>query len=175
MNEDYIKKALQETLKQIAELFLQEQTLKKQITEIERQVFKLMIQANSLAALCDDIPANSRLAHIVRTMQKTGLTQNVRNVLKGTGEWMTPMRIRDYLVRIQTDLTRYANPLGSIHTILGRLVENEEVEQDIDKKTNKPTYRWKPPFFWSEGDVSMEEVAEEMIRPKTKKRGKKKE
>lgn len=175
MADDYIKKALHEAVQELVSLYEQDNELKRRQYELGRQVFKLMSKIHSLAALCEDIPANSYIAQIVRTVEKTGLTAAIRNILIGTGEWLTPTQLREYLIRFRIDVTRYKNPLGSIHTILGRFVDSGDVEQGVDTKTKRPSFRWKPPDFVDrdDGELQPEQLAAALLEKRPRQRKKK--
>jgi len=171
MSDDHIKNALQEAVKQLAEVGQQQDELERQRLELQKQGFKILTKIHGLAALCDDLPPSSPVALIVKQIERDGITNAIRNILHGVGEWMSPAQIRDQMIRFRIDLTRYKNPLGSIHTILGRLAESGEIEQGIDEKTKKAIYRAKPHFLLDR--YSTEEVADAMIQPtRGKKRNK---
>jgi hypothetical protein len=79
-----------------------------------------------LAQLAQTIGTLNRLCGYVATVP-WGLTDACRVVLRGAGRAMTPTEIRDRLAAIGFDLTKYANTLAAIHTVLKRLNESKEV------------------------------------------------
>ena len=79
-----------------------------------------------LAQLAQTIGTLNRLCGYVATVP-WGLTDACRVVLHGAGRPMTPTEIRDRLEGIGFDLTKYANTLAAIHTVLKRLNESKEV------------------------------------------------
>lgn len=71
----------------------------------------------------------------------TGLTDAVRKVLKSSNKLLTPVGVRTELKSTGYDIERYKNILASIHTILKRLVEADEVSTGmVDDVT---AYQWK--------------------------------
>ena len=175
MADEHIKKALHETVKEFSDLISQEDELKRQQWELQRRRFKLMAKAHGLVALCDDIPTNSIIWKLSRGISNTGLTAAIRNILEGTGEWLSVAQLRDQLIRFRIDLGRYKNPSSSIHTILTRAIDNGEVEQKADPKTKKTLFRAiPPPFLHERKDISLDAVADAMLGARTGKKAVKK-
>ena len=74
----------------------------------------------------------------------TGLTDAVRQVLEVTKPtWQTAVSMREALTERQYDLSSYKNVLASLHTILKRLLDNDEVYSIT--RGGKNLYRWKAP------------------------------
>jgi hypothetical protein len=143
MPEDFVKKAIEDAVTSLLELMKQESELERQRVEVEREEDKLMLKIISLAALSDDFPENSSIGRIVRMAQRMGLTNGVRLVLRLSGEWMTPVQIRDRLIRLGMNLERFKNSLASIHTVLGRLSSGEDAQVKIESNSEgKAMYRW---------------------------------
>lgn len=167
MEDDYLKKALHQTVTQFFNLKVKRDVLKKQEMELDREAFALLPKMHALAELCDLRP-DSAVGRMMRDIAKSGLTQAVINILEGTGEWMSPIQIRDQMIRFKVDLTRYKNPLSSIHTILTRLVDDGKVEPGRDEKTQRTVFRWVPPFLFSEmgleENVTPEQLAENLAK-----------
>jgi hypothetical protein len=176
MPDDYIKKALQEACKEYFQLQVKRDGFRRQVMEVEKQSFALLPKIHSLAELCPPAP-DSPIGKLVRRIAKSGLTDAVGNILEGTGEWMSPVQIRDQMIRFRVDLTRYKNPVSSIHTILGRWVDSGEVEQQPDEKTGKIVFRWKQPVLidnLATDDSFAEHIVEHMIDPRPSKARKRK-
>ena len=172
MEDDYIKKALFQTVKQWLELRAKIDTLRKQESEIDREAFALLPKIHSLFELCGDLSPSSPLGKLMKTIKGGGLTVSVVNILRGTGEWMSPVQIRDQMIRFRIDLTKSKNPVSGIHTILGRLVDAGDVEQGKDPKSGKAVFRWKPPvLFELPENAEIPDAAIEILlnRPKKKR------
>jgi hypothetical protein len=85
----------------------------------------------------------SQLQHSIAALTKLcgfeptvplGLTDGCRLVLRNSSVGLTVLEVRDRLTSIGVDLSRYSNPLASIHTVLRRMHENGEVvERDRDE------------------------------------------
>jgi len=74
----------------------------------------------------------------------TGLTDAVRQVLESARrDWYSAVKMRDTLNERQYDLSAYKNVLASLHTILKRLADNDEVY--VNTRGGKTLYRHKLP------------------------------
>ena len=176
MADDYIRKALDQALVDFYANADEEKELARQQWELRKRSFKLLAKIHSLAALCEDIPSNSALAKFTREIENTGLTQAVRNILSGAGEWLTVAQLRDYLIRFRIDIAKYKNPSSSIHTILTRMIDAGEVELKTDPKTKKTLFRRIPPMFVNDDDrTTAEQMAEFLVKPLPRRGGKMKE
>jgi hypothetical protein len=78
-----------------------------------------------LAELAQTISTLSRLCGLTPTVP-WGLTDACRIVLR-SGLPMTPMDVRDRLLAIGFDLSKYSSELAAIHTVLKRLNESGEL------------------------------------------------
>ncbi len=74
---------------------------------------------------------------------ETGFTDAVREVLKTSDKYLSPVDIRDELKRRLFNLDKYKNPLAAIHQTLKRLVDGAEIERHPDEE--KKLYKWKSP------------------------------
>ena len=79
-----------------------------------------------------------------------GITEAVRQVLRGGYDYMSPVAVRDKLIELGIDKAKYKNLLAVVHQILRRLDSNEAESRTLEGKT---TYRWRreskttPHFF----------------------------
>ena len=58
-----------------------------------------------------------------------GFTEAVLTIVRASEEALTARNIRDRLVELGYELGRYANPLGFVHSVLGRLEEQGKIRQ----------------------------------------------
>jgi len=79
-----------------------------------------------LAELAQTIGTLNRLLGLTPTVP-LGLTDAVRLVVRGAGGPVTPIDVRDRLHAIGFDLSKYANELAAVHTILKRLNQSGEL------------------------------------------------
>jgi hypothetical protein len=79
-----------------------------------------------LAQLSHAIGMLSKLLGLTPTVPM-GLTDAIRVVMRGAGVPMTPVDVRDRLHAIGFDVSKYANDLAAVHTILKRLNESGEL------------------------------------------------
>ena len=95
-----------------------------------------------LAEIAQTIGTLSRLCGLVPTVPM-GLTDACRLVTRG-GEPMTPADVRDRLLAIGFDLSKYSNDLAAIHTILKRLNGSGEL-RFLPRASGKHAYIWNRP------------------------------
>jgi hypothetical protein len=95
-----------------------------------------------LAQLAQTIGTLNRLCGLVPTVF-WGLTDACRVVLKSGGRPMAPLEVRDRLLAIGFDLSKYANGLAAIHTVLKRLAEAGEL-RSVALEPGKVFYAWQP-------------------------------
>ena len=93
-----------------------------------------------LAELSQTIGTLSKLLGLVPTVP-LGLTDAIRLVVRGAGLPMTPVDIRDRLLAIGFDTTKYTNDLAAVHTILKRLNDSGEV-RFLPRSSGKHQYAW---------------------------------
>jgi hypothetical protein len=95
-----------------------------------------------LAQLAQTITTLSRLVGLTPTVP-LGLTDACRLALR-SGLPMTPIDVRDRLQGMGVDLTKYANELAAIHTVLKRLNEAGEA-RFLPRGPGKDAYLWARP------------------------------
>ena len=72
-----------------------------------------------------------------------GLTDAIRTVFReklGSGT-LIPTEVRDYLVTIGYDITKYGNVMASIHSVMNRLAQRGEIEEAGTRADGKVAYR----------------------------------
>ena len=95
-----------------------------------------------LAQLGQTIGTLTRLLGLVPTVP-LGLTDACRMVLRH-GQPMTPIEVRDRLLAVGIDVSKYANDLAAVHTILKRLSSSGEL-RFIQREPGKHQYAWNRP------------------------------
>ena len=98
-----------------------------------------------LAEVAQTIGTLSRLCGLTPTVA-LGLTDACRLVVRGAGVPLAAIDVRQRLQSIGFDLSKYANDLAAIHTILKRL--NESGELRIVARGNEPG---RPSYLWHHG------------------------
>lgn len=93
-----------------------------------------------LAELAQTIGTLSKLLGLTPTVP-LGLTDAIRLVMRGVGIPMTPIDVRDRLHAIGFDVSKYANDLAAVHTILKRLNESGEL-RFVARGPGKHQYIW---------------------------------
>jgi hypothetical protein len=122
--EDY-RRALETAIREYESLGEQRQQIDKRLSEL----------AQSISTL-------SRLCGLTPTVP-WGLTDACRVVLR-SGLPMTPTEVRDRLLAIGCDLSKYSNELAAIHTVLKRLNESGELRFLVGGK-KQGAYLWHRP------------------------------
>jgi hypothetical protein len=95
-----------------------------------------------LAQLGQTIGTLTRLLGLVPTVP-LGLTDACRMILRN-GHPMTPVEVRDRLLAIGIDVSKYANDLAAVHTILKRLQCAGELRL-VPREQGKHQYVWSGP------------------------------
>jgi hypothetical protein len=106
-HEDY-RRALESATREYEELGAKRHALDKRLAELAQTIGTL----SKLIGLTPTVPL--------------GLTDAVRLIMRG-GVPMTPIDVRDRLHAIGFDVSKYANDLAAVHTILKRLNESGEL------------------------------------------------
>ena len=123
-----------------------------------------------LAQLAQTIGTLNRLCGFVSSVP-WGLTDACRVVLKNAGKAMTPTEVRDRLEAIGVDLSKYTNSLATVHTVLKRLNQAQEVLL-VDLPAGKFACEWRPsirPVLFSEAALSAHLTSHAAPQPKRKK------
>jgi len=131
MTSDDYRRALATAIREYEALGQQRQDIDKRIAEVAQTI-------GTLSRLCGLIPT-----------VPLGLTDACRLVVRGAGVPLTPGDVRQRLQSIGFDLSKYANDLAAIHTILKRLNESGELRFLAhtysplgEKDRTKPAYLW---------------------------------
>ena len=109
MTTDDYRRALATAIREYEALGQQRQDVDKRLAEVMQTI-------GTLSRLCGLIPT-----------VPLGLTDACRLVVRGAGVPVTPADVRQRLQSMGFDLTKYANDLAAIHTILKRLNESGEL------------------------------------------------
>jgi hypothetical protein len=128
MTTDDYRRALATAIREYETLGQQRQDIDKRLAEVAQTIGTL-----------------SRLCGLVPTVP-LGLTDACRLVVRGAGVPVTPTDVRQRLQSIGFDLSKYANDLAAIHTILKRL--NESGELRFIPRGNEPG---KHAYLWNHG------------------------
>lgn len=108
MTQDDYRRALEAATREYEELGAKRHAIDKRLAELGQTIGTL-----------------SRLLGYTPTVP-FGLTDTVRMIMRG-GVPMTPVEVRDRLHAIGFDVSKYANDLAAVHTILKRLNESGEL------------------------------------------------
>jgi hypothetical protein len=128
MTSDDYRRALATAIREYEALGQERQDIDKRIAEVAQTIGTL-----------------SRLCGLTPTVPM-GLTDACRLVVRGAGVPVTPADVRQRLQSIGFDLSKYANDLAAIHTILKRL--NESGELRLVARGADPG---KQAFIWNHG------------------------
>lgn len=123
MTEQDYRRALDAAIKEY-------ESLGEQRREIDRR----------LAEISQTIATLSRLIGLTPTVP-LGLTDAVRLAVRGSGVPVTPVEIRDRLIAIGFDMSKYTNELAAVHTILKRLNDSGEI-RFLPRPSGKHQYVW---------------------------------
>ena len=128
MTTDDYRRALATAIREYETLGAQRQDVDKRLAEVAQTIGTL-----------------SRLCGLTPTVP-LGLTDACRLIVRGAGVPLAPTDVRQRLQSIGFDLSKYANDLAAIHTILRRL--NESGELRVIGRRNEPG---KHSYLWHHG------------------------
>jgi predicted nuclease with TOPRIM domain len=138
--------AFNNAIKELTELMAEREVLDEKVEAMDRRIARLRRAAISVGALCDIYAGQVTTKYPELFPDSidpdTGLTDAVREVLKGELMFLTPVEIRNHLKTKGYDISKYKNVLASIHTILKRLKDQDEVM--VSNRDGRTIYRWKP-------------------------------
>src|SRR5207244_9556456 len=99
--------------------------LARQTAEIEGKIGGLIQTINAVAGLAGEepVPLPPGSGEVI------GITNRIRNILRESGQPLSTTEIRDLLETAGCDLKAYSNPMATIHTVLRRLEEGEEIQE----------------------------------------------
>ena len=98
--------------------------LERQLENHEQRIAVLERTVNFLAPLAGEEPVRPAIPEGANA----GMTDSIREILRKSPEPLTASEIREGLERLGFDMKSYSNPLATIHTVLRRLAEADEVE-----------------------------------------------
>jgi hypothetical protein len=138
MDTDFYKDAFEKAIQELFTLTARRNALDDQREELNARLDQLRKGALGLSSMCGEDPKSVEQAYPELFPQliepEIGLTEAIRIVVKSNiGKKMTPVEIRRGLLNIGFDLSRYRNPLATIHITLRRLSDNHEIEVGVNE------------------------------------------
>jgi hypothetical protein len=124
-NDDYVK-AFEAATREMESLLQQRADLDHRILHVRQTLV-------SLSRLCGFTPTVS-----------WGMTDGVRFILRRAQRPMSAIDVRDELVNWGFDMSRYANDLSAIHTVLKRLAKAGEI-RFMARAAGSHAYEWMRP------------------------------
>lgn len=118
------------------------ESLEVQQEEIERRIARLKQSLIGLVPLSEPHP-DSPIADEIRAFREEiadiTLTDAVRQIFQAAKNPLSPTDAKQQLLNMGRDLSGQKNVMASIHSLLKRLVESQEIET----KDGGLTYQWK--------------------------------
>jgi hypothetical protein len=106
------------------------ETLMQQRADLDQRILHLRQTLVSLSRLCGFTPTVS-----------WGMTDGVRFILRRAPRPMSAVDVRDELANWGFDMSKYANDLSAIHTVLKRLNKGGEV-RFVPRSAGSHAYEW---------------------------------
>lgn len=130
---DY-KKAYQAAQKELTELLSQREKLEKRIIAVRQTLQGLAALCKSENIKIDPSPEAEQL------LANSKLTDEILSILRGDSPmFLRPAHIKSHLELVGHDMSKYRNPLATIHMVLKRQVEAGRVEEEVFE--GKKAYR----------------------------------
>jgi acyl-CoA synthetase (AMP-forming)/AMP-acid ligase II len=95
-----------------------------------------------------------------RVDPNVGITEAVRESLRSTDQALTPREIRDRVIQLSPVVAGHSNPMASIHAILRRLMDTDEIISFVDS-LDRTMYGWVP----LDEDAAMERLNRWITNP----------
>lgn len=145
MPTDYYKTAFEAAVKELATLSKAFDDLSQQQELLEDRMEKVRLGAVSLATLANldfqKIQEDYPEMFDSQRDPRIGITEAVRSVLRDSKDMLTPIKIRDEVYDINPTIAGHKNPLASIHAVLRRLVDANQIIIGTDED-GKTSYGW---------------------------------
>ena len=125
-NDDYVK-AFEAATREM-------EALMQQRADLDQRILHLRQTLVSLSRLCGFTPTVS-----------WGMTDGVRFILRRAERPMSAIDVRDELANWGFDMSRYANDLSAIHTVLKRLNKAGEI-RFVPRAAGSHAYEWARPI-----------------------------
>jgi len=110
------------------------ESLMQQRAELDHRILHLRQTLVSLSHLCGFTPTVS-----------WGMTDGVRFILRRAQHPMTAIDVREALANWGFDMSKYANDLSAIHTVLKRLNKAGEI-RFVPRAPGSHAYEWNRPY-----------------------------
>jgi hypothetical protein len=132
---DSYQQAFDRAVKELGEALEEQEAIEAQAHKLEGRIYTLKELVEGLAQMCGIDVYKAHPDLFTESLNPAaGFTSAVRNVVKTSATFMTPVDVRDELKRQGFKLEKYKNPLASIHTILKRLHGQGEIDAFVLEK-----------------------------------------
>jgi hypothetical protein len=137
--------ALEKASARLDAMLVEQERIEKSRLEIDYKIGKLAQKILHLAALCDNVPEHLQIDRLKKSIQDLGVTDAVREIIKGAERPLTITDVRERLEQFGVDGTGYYQNVGAVmNMILKRLAESGEIEELPAEEGKKKAYVWIP-------------------------------
>lgn len=132
---DY-RKAYETAKQELAELIAAEEKLQKKKISLRKMV-------ETLGSLCENAGIEvDPSAEALYILEHSSLADDIRAVLKSQyPAWLRPNAVKGELEKLGRDLSEYGNVQATIHMVLKRMAESDEVQEQVMPDDGKKAYR----------------------------------
>jgi hypothetical protein len=134
-----VEAALKHAQEKLSGLLLERERIDRQIVDWNRVIESLSVvsERNELS-----VPPDLLLPAGLSAKPGLGFTDAVRVIVKNSEEGLSAREIRDELVRMGFDLSKYRQPMVPVHNTLRRLDEQQEIYACTDESgSGRVVYR----------------------------------
>jgi len=117
--------------------------------EIEVEIAQLKRAIASVADYVDETPETEVLLEI----EEPSLKDAVRTALRAIGKAATATDVRQMLGELRFPIEKHVNPIGSVQTVLKRLIADGEVAYGHERE-GKRTYVWVLPIYGASSSLA---------------------
>ena len=146
LHQDAFQNAFQLAVAELSDLQRQREQKQKEVDSLDERMEKVRQGALGLAALVnidfERIKRDHPRLFSEEHDPKLGITEAVKMALRETDGILSPKEIKDRVLRISPAVAGHKNPMASIHAVLRRLVDADEVFMAVYEETGRTVYGW---------------------------------
>lgn len=144
MARDDYKRSLELAKTELGELITEKENLTSRLAEIDKQIAEMREGIKGLAKLCDQQITKELTSGNKNPLAGIkSLNDAVRFALKVSRDALTPVQVRDKLISLGYDTTKYKSDfLATLHTVLKRLDRIHHEVEVVHLQHGKTGYKW---------------------------------
>lgn len=178
MTNDFYQNALDSALKELSDLQAERDGLQEKVDALDARIEKVRQGALALTSLAelnfDEVKNKYPDLFDDADDPRIGITDAVKEALKSAEKPLTPIQVRERVLKISPAIAGHKNPMASIHAVLRRLTDKDNVFMADMVADGTTVYFWLSPVestakkqlsnWFSNSEVVWERVVEQRRR-----------